>query len=232
MINIRKLLILILLNGCALAGFAQQDTAPGLPVTARCPAGSSRYPLVLYITGDGGMKKFSADMISTFTRKGYAVVALNALKYFWARKTPQRAGADVAALLRYYGKQWGHQTFLLAGYSFGADVLPFIYNNLPDELRGQTQQLVLLSPSKFTSMEIHVTDMLGRASRSGMSVTAAINRITEKPLLLLFGEDEQGLDVRELSIRQYRRMVLPGGHRYNDDAETVVSEILRHQAMD
>lgn len=229
MMNIRKLFMLISMHLCTLAVFAQQDTVPKLPVTARCPAGSSRYPLVLYITGDGGMKKFSADMINTFTRKGYAVVALNALKYFWAKKTPQRAGADLAALLRHYGKQWGHQTFLLAGYSFGADVLPFIYNSLPGELQVRTQQLVLLSPSRFTGMEIHVTDMLGRTSRSGMSVAAAINRIKEKPLLLLFGKDEKEFDMRELSIHQYRRLVLPGGHRYNDDPEMVVSEIIRHR---
>lgn len=210
------------------SAFAQSGAIGQLPVTAAAPAGSERHPLVLFITGDGGMKKFSVNMVDAFTSKGYAVVALNALRYFWKQKTAAQAGADVAALLRHYDRQWKHPGFLLVGYSMGADVLPFIFNNLPADLRAQTKQLVFMSPSRFTDMEVHLPEMLGKTMKNGMSVAEAINRITNHPLLLLFGEGEKDFDLKELHISNYQHMVLPGGHHYDNEAGNVVQTIVSH----
>ncbi|HEU4554093.1 MAG TPA: AcvB/VirJ family lysyl-phosphatidylglycerol hydrolase [Chitinophaga sp.] len=223
---IRELLLVILFQGIFLIVQAQTPVA-ALPVTAMSPAGSGQNPLVFFITGDGGMKKFSVSMVNAFTQKGYAVVALNALKYFWKKKTPEQAAADVAALLTSYGRQWGHRTFLLVGYSMGADVLPFIYNRLPAGLQAQVQRLVFISPSRFTDMEVHVSEMLGKTADNGMSVPAAMNRITTKPLLLLFGEGENDFNLQELHIQNYRHKVLPGGHHYDNDAGSVVQTIFQ-----
>jgi type IV secretory pathway VirJ component len=224
--RLRSICLTALLQLLLSTAFAQSVPVQQLPVTAVAPAGSAQRPMVLFITGDGGMKKFSVSMVDAFTGKGYSVVALNALKYFWKKKTPGQAGADVAALLQYYGRQWGHQTFLLVGYSMGADVLPFIFNNLPANLRAQTKQLVFMSPSRFTDMEVHVAEMLGKTTKNGMSVAAAMNNITDHPLLLLFGEGEKDFDLNELRISNYRHMVLPGGHHYDNEAGNVVQTII------
>lgn len=229
--GIRKIGWVVLLQWLSMAVSAQStDPVLQLPVTAIAPAGSEQRPLVLFITGDGGMKKFNVSMVDAFTKDRYAVVALNTLKYFWRKKTPGQAAADVAALLQYYGRQWGHRTFLLVGYSMGADVLPFIFNALPAGLRAQTTQLVLMSPSRFTDMEVHVAEMLGRTTKNGMSVAEAVNRITGRPLLLLFGEGETDFDLGELRIANYRRLVLPGGHHYDNEAGKVVAVITSNLA--
>lgn len=229
--GIRKIGWVVLLQWLSMAVSAQStDPVLQLPVTAIAPAGSEQRPLVLFITGDGGMKKFNVSMVDAFTKDRYAVVALNTLKYFWRKKTPGQAAADVAALLQYYGRQWGHRTFLLVGYSMGADILPFIFNALPAGLRAQTTQLVLMSPSRFTDMEVHVAEMLGRTTKNGMSVAEAVNRITGRPLLLLFGEGETDFDLGELRIANYRRLVLPGGHHYDNEAGKVVAVITSNLA--
>ncbi|MBW8684415.1 virulence factor [Chitinophaga rhizophila] len=209
---------------------AQQRDISKLPVTVKAPAGGTTgHPVVLYISGDGGMKKFSADMVNTLATKGYPVIGLNALKYFWTKKTPQQSAADVAALIQYYGTQWNNHNFILIGYSMGADVLPFIYNSLPAGLQSQVQHLVFMSPSSSTDMVVHISDMLGKTSTPGsMNVPAAMNRITGKPLLLIFGQEEKDFDSKWLTINNYRQLVLPGGHHYNDDAAGVVQQILSH----
>lgn len=223
--RIRSIFLTVLFQLPLSMAFAQSPVAE-LPVTAVAPAGSAQRPLVLFITGDGGMKKFSVNMVDAFSNRGYPVVALNALKYFWKKKTPEQAGADVAALLQYYGRQWNHRHFLLVGYSMGADVLPFIFNNLPAGLRQQTKQLVFMSPSRFTDMEVHVSEMLGKTTKNGMSVAAAMNIITDHPLLLLFGEGEKDFDLNELHISNYQHLVLPGGHHYDNEAGNVVQAIV------
>ncbi|WP_298741643.1 AcvB/VirJ family lysyl-phosphatidylglycerol hydrolase [uncultured Chitinophaga sp.] len=226
--KVRSVCLMVLLQLLLTTGFAQSRPVDQLPATAVASPASEHRPLVLFISGDGGMKKFNVDMVNAFNNKGYAVVALNALRYFWKKKTPEEAGGDVAALLQYYSAQWKHQTFLLVGYSMGADVLPFIFNNLPPNLQDQTKQLVLMSPSRFTDMEVHVSEMLGKTMKNGMSVPEAINKITDHPLLLLFGEGERDFDLKELHISNYQHMVLPGGHHYDNEAGNVVQTIISH----
>jgi type IV secretory pathway VirJ component len=223
-----NMLLLVLLLGVTPV-IAQTDISK-LPVTVKVPvATSAQHPVVLYITGDGGMKKFSADIVTILAGKGYPVIGLNALKYFWNKKTPQQAAADVAALLQYYSGQWNNHSFILVGYSLGADVLPFIYHHLPAPIQSEVEHLVFMSPSTSTDMVVHLSDMLGKGNTAGaMNVPAAINTITSKPLLLIFGQDEKDFDTKILTITNYRQLVLPGGHRYNEDANGVVQQILTH----
>lgn len=208
---------------------AQTDISR-LPVTVKVPSVvTADRPIVFFITGDGGMKKFSVDMVNTFAGKGYPVIGLNTLKYFWNKKSPQQAAADVTALLQYYSAQWNNHSFILVGYSMGADVLPFIYQHLPADFQSMTQHLVFMSPSASTDMVVHISDMLGKTSTPGsMSVPAAMNTIKSKPLLLVFGQDEKDFDLKTLSISNYHHIVLPGGHHYNEDAQGVVQQILTH----
>lgn len=212
---------------CSALQLPAQTNVNKLPVQVKAPAAGSTAPLILYITGDGGMKKFSANMIDAFQQHNYPVVALNALKYFWNKKTPQQAATDVAELIRHYQSAWNiNHGVILIGYSLGADVLPFIYNQLPENISSQVMQVVFLSPSRFTDMEVHISDMLGRSSNKGMNVTAEINRITGKPVLLVFGAEEKDFNLSDLTIAHYRKLVLPGGHAYDEDANGVAGKIL------
>jgi type IV secretory pathway VirJ component len=223
----RKIALLLACVCSTMVAVAQTDISK-LPVTVKPVAGSAQHPLVLYISGDGGMKKFSVDIVNALGTKGYPVVGLNTLKYFWNKKTPKQAAADVAALLQHYGALWNNHQYLLIGYSMGADVLPFIYNHLPAPMQSQVKHLVFMSPSANTDLAVHLSDMLGKSSSGDMSVPAEMNSITAKPLLLIFGKDEKDFDMKQLTISNYRYLVLPGGHHYNDDASGVVQQILSH----
>lgn len=203
-----------------------QNNINNLPVVVKPPTAGTTEPLILYITGDGGMKKFSANVIESFRQQNYPVVALNALKYFWNKKTPQQAAKDVASLISYYQGQWGtNHGVVLIGYSLGADVLPFIYTSLPAETAEKVKHLVFLSPSLNTDLEVHVSDMLGKSSSKGMSVPSEINKIKDKPLLLVFGAEEKDFNLSALNVR-YQQLILPGGHAYDEDAGGVAGKIL------
>ncbi|MBO9728064.1 MAG: hypothetical protein J7623_05445 [Chitinophaga sp.] len=219
----RKLFIGVLLLA---ATQAPAQNISNLPVVTKAPAAVTTAPLILYITGDGGMKKFSANVIESFHQKNYPVVALNALKYFWNKKTPQQAGKDVAALIKSYQSQWSSNNgVVLIGYSLGADVMPFIYTSLPVEVAAEVKHMVLLSPSLTTDLEVHVSDMLGKSNNKGMSVIAEMNKISGKPLLLVFGAEEKEFNFSALSI-PYQKLILPGGHAYDEDANGVAGKIL------
>ena len=83
-------------------------------------------PLVFYLSGDGGLNKFSNSLCDGINMKGYEVVELNSKSYFWDKKTPEQTAIDVNNYLieKMAGRK--NQQVIMIGYSFGADVLPFI----------------------------------------------------------------------------------------------------------
>jgi type IV secretory pathway VirJ component len=230
LINMSRYLLLVLSFLFFESSAMAQTDLNKLPVTVKVPAGGAQQkPVIFYLTGDGGMKKFSVDMVTILASHGYPVIGLNTLKYFWNKKTPQQAAADVTALLNYYSNQWNNHSYIFIGYSMGADVLPFIYQQLSPAFKEETQQLVFMSPSASTDMVVHISDMLGKSSTPGsMNVPAAMNTINNKPLLLIFGQNENDFDLKAITISNYKSLVLPGGHHYNDDAQGVVQQIMAH----
>jgi len=184
-------------------------------------------PFILYITGDGGWNKFSKNLCESFTLKGFPVVALNSAKYFWEKKSASQTSTDVTEIIRHFQKLWNKKNIILVGYSFGADVAPFVYNLFNKEVASNIVNINLLSPSAKTDFEIHVMVMLG-GSGGGESVTNAINKINNKQLLLIFGEDESDFPIEELKIKNYTRIKLTGGHHYDGDEQTVCNTILKY----
>src|SRR6185312_10421067 len=52
-------------------------------------------PLIFYLSGDGGLNKFSTALCETLHGKGYDVIALNSKSYFWDKKTPEQTATDI-----------------------------------------------------------------------------------------------------------------------------------------
>src|SRR5258705_13611391 len=90
--------------------------------------------LVVFVSGDGGWAKIDKSVSKVFAENGMPVVGLNALQYFWTKRTPESAARDLQSILETYLKNWKKERVLFVGYSRGADVLPFMINRLPAEL--------------------------------------------------------------------------------------------------
>ena len=97
--------------------------------------------------------------------RGVPTVGLNSLKYFWSERTPEETARDVARVLRHYLAAWHKQRVLLIGYSFGADVLPFVVNRLPPELRERVASVSLLGIDANASFEVRIADWVGERRR-------------------------------------------------------------------
>lgn len=193
------------------------QTSP-LPVT-EYKGTNPALPLVCYLTGDGGLNSFSKALIQQWNQKGYSVIALDCKDYFWKKKTPAQAATDVNSLLMQYLNAWKYSRFFFTGYSFGADVLPFIQNRLPVATSNKIVKTVMLSPSATTDFEVHFF-----YGSKGESVPAEINKLT-KPGLVLFGEDEKDTPGQAIHNPGIIIQKLPGDHHYNNDAAAIVQLI-------
>src|SRR3954468_6994553 len=96
-----------------------------LPLTFY-PSADTTKPLIFYISGDGGFNKFSTSFMQSLNKEGYAVIGLNAKDYFWNKKKPEEVATAIEEAINGSNKEWKKKNIVLIGYSFGADVSPFM----------------------------------------------------------------------------------------------------------
>lgn len=207
------------------ASAAAGDTT--LPVVVLPAAADSSAPMVVLITGDGGWKDFDPELANQFVARKIPVVALNALHYFWDKKTPAEAAAAVRRLLDTYMARWHRRTFLLAGFSFGADVMPFVVNRLPSPLMRQCRGIALFSPGTSTDFEIHLSQMLNSHHRWPYDVVSELESMKPVRLVCFFGTEEHSFPVQALDRPGWQVVYLPGGHHYADNKQDVAVLVLQ-----
>src|SRR6185369_6851248 len=181
-------------------------------------------PLIFYISGDGGFNKFSTSFMQSLNKEGYAVIGLNAKDYFWKKKKPQEAAMSIEEAINASNKEWKKKNIVLIGYSFGADVSPFMLTHFSPALSNKLKHLVLLSPSGKTDFEIHVLQMFGWGKDEGESVPAEINKIP-KPVTIVVGDDENEFPFNQLTIKNKQIIKMRGGHHYDGDVDALCKQI-------
>lgn len=184
-------------------------------------------PLIFYVSGDGGYTGFSENICTAINKAGYKIAALNSKSYFDDQKTPEQTTSDIVAYLNVEFSKRKNQQLVLAGYSFGADVVPFVTNILPDSLKKKLTSVILLSPSTSTDFETHIWDMLGGKKKRSKDVVAEINRIgTIKTAIIL--ENETDFPVNDIKLKNYNYYKLAGGHHFEGHTNEVVKTMMKY----
>ncbi|MEO8582615.1 MAG: AcvB/VirJ family lysyl-phosphatidylglycerol hydrolase [Flavitalea sp.] len=185
-------------------------------------------PYVLYISGDGGFNEFSTGLCNAIHRRGYSVAAVNAKSYFWNKKTPEKTTADITSTLEKKFVNRKNQQLILVGYSFGADVMPFIVNRLPGEIKNKLLSVILLSPSTSTDFEVHWTDMFSSNRKRSMDVIAEMNKMEQLKTITIIGVNENHFPIEEIRLKNYTNEILPGGHDFDGNSEEVAKTLIKY----
>jgi type IV secretory pathway VirJ component len=156
------------------------------------------------------------------------VVGLNALQYFWTKRTPETASRDLGAIIDGYLHQWHKSRVLLVGYSRGADVLPAMVNRLPAEMQAKIRLIALLGPSPKVEFEFHVADWMRNAS-NGMLVKPEVDKLASQRILCLAGEDDRDSLCPQLVGRPRIDIVtLKGAHHFDGAYDRLGHIIIEH----
>jgi type IV secretory pathway VirJ component len=187
-----------------------------LPVMVYPSEPDKSTPLALLISGDGGWTSWDQSLAEAMISKRIPVVALDAQKYFWDRKDPQEVTADMEHVLEYYMALWKKDRFYLVGYSFGADIVPFVATRLKEPFAGQLRKLVMLSPDPRADFEIHVADMLEMESAEDVyDVVKEVKKVKGAEILCVFGESEDPSGKLPFELPGVKISTLPGSHHYD-----------------
>ncbi|MEO7119928.1 MAG: AcvB/VirJ family lysyl-phosphatidylglycerol hydrolase [Ginsengibacter sp.] len=218
----KKLLLLMLMPLFISVAFA--DT---FPVKEWTSPGNNN-PLIFYLSGDGGLNNFSTTLCESLSKKGYDVIALNSKSYFWDRKTPEQTTTDITSCLNSKLQGRKNQQIVLIGYSFGADVVPFILNRLPKNLDDKIIVSYLMASSGSTDFEIHWEDIFGGNAKRSMDVVTELNKLGDDKIVLISGSGDHTLVLDKITLKKYTHEVLPGGHHFDGNINEIVSVILNN----
>ena len=208
--------------------FQRSGAQENLPVIIMPAKTDTSLPLVFMISGDGGWKTFDKQLSQQFINKNIPVVGLNALKFFWNKKTPEQATQAVSDLIKQYMQQWRKTRFILVGFSFGADVMPFIINRMAPDLSARNSLVALFSPGPTTDFEIHISQMLSGNKKWKYNVADEINRIKSKKVLCFFGDHKSGFPVNDLPKENCYVIYLQGGHEFENNKTDMAKLVLQY----
>jgi type IV secretory pathway VirJ component len=189
-------------------------------------ASAAAQEFALLLTGDGGWAGLDQELAARLAAEGVPTVALNSLKYFWTPRTPDRTAQDVARVLRHYLSAWHAQRVLMIGYSFGADVLPFVVNRLPPELRARVASVSLLGIDAHASFEVHVAEWVG-GDQGGPPTRPELAALKTVPVLCVYGEGETDSICPQLPPATVAREQIGSGHHFSGDYALLADRILR-----
>ncbi len=197
---------------------------PVIPIAA---AGKDSLPMVFLISGDGGWTSFTQDVAEYLAKKGMPVIGLDAQKYFWKAKTPEESAEAIASAIQHYMLQMNRKTFAIAGYSFGACLVPFIAARLPETLSNSLTGVIALSPEKTADFEIHLGDMIGLAKKDPYPVPDEIKKIRQMNPVCIFGDEEDAQLQALFGKAGARIVVVLGNHRYNNKPNVAAEAIYK-----
>ena len=189
---------------------------------------STQKTLAIVYSGDGGWRDIDKVIGNYLSRKDIAVVGVNCLSYFWTKRTPGEVGRDLGWLVGHYLKQWNMNHVVLIGFSFGADILPPAYNRLPVDLQKKVVMITLLSPTRSTEYEFHISGWLS----SGSSGTAdllepEIMKIEKNKLQCFYGAEDSDETLCTLPcVKDTEIIRTSGGHHFDGNYEALGDRIL------
>jgi type IV secretory pathway VirJ component len=205
--------------------------APTMPII-EVAASQPNPTLTLFYSGDGGWRDLDRAVAEEMAKAGFPVTGVDVLRYFWEHKTPEQAATDLSATMAYYRKTQGIKSFVLAGYSFGADILPAMFNRLSVADQNDVKLLVLLAVADQANFEIHVSGWLGQHSGE-QALAPELARITTTKIMCVYGKDEQDhRGCKGLENSNAELLELPGGHHFDEDypklAQRIIDTYHRH----
>lgn len=197
---------------------------PLVEVPAASPTHGDTMAVIL--TGDGGWAGLDRSVAAKLSERGVPVVGFDSLSYFWNARTPDETAKDVEAVIRHYQAQWHARKVLLIGYSFGADVMPFVVHRLSPDTLASVPLMTMIVPSRSATFEFHIAEWAGIDMDEGLPTLPEMQSLHDMKTLCIYSTEEHDSLCPALHSSNVRSLALPGGHHIGGDYDRLANEIL------
>ncbi|MGN6537612.1 MAG: AcvB/VirJ family lysyl-phosphatidylglycerol hydrolase [Mesorhizobium sp.] len=195
-----------------------------LPAIDLPATGGKPRAVAILVSGDGGWRDLDKTIGEWLSTQSIHVVGLDALHYFWSKRTPQELATDVTALVK-EADPTGELPVMLIGYSFGADTMPFAWPLLPKALQDRTKVIALMAPGLSTSFQVTISGWLG-IDDSGYDIPKAIASLPVERVICVSGKDEDASACRDPALQTFTHIETDGGHHFDGNYEAIAQKFL------
>jgi type IV secretory pathway VirJ component len=179
------------------------------------------------ISGDGGWAGLDQGVSGALAAHGIPVVGLNSLKYFWHARNADSTAHDVNRIVEQYAMRWHKKRVLLIGYSFGADVMPFVFNRLPEATRARVASVSFLGLGPGATYEVTVGEWLPGADKKGDPVVPEIAKMQSLPRLCVQGNGEKDSSCPQLEKLGVTVRLIGDGHHFSGLEDEIADAIVK-----
>jgi type IV secretory pathway VirJ component len=213
--------------------FKESSNAPLRPpsdlplIEVPAAAGNSNF-MAIHLSGDGGWGVTDRGIAESLAGKGIPVVGWNSLHYFWKQRTIDQTAADFNRILQYYSARWNRKKIIVIGYSFGADVLPFILNRIPKESLEMIKVITYLGLSSTADFQFHLIDWFSSRRRStSFVVRPEVEALRGRKMLCFYGTGDGDALCKQLDSGLVKVISLQSGHHFGKGYRPIVDAILQ-----
>jgi type IV secretory pathway VirJ component len=204
------------------------DTSDLSLIEVPAAAPSAGDEMAVLLSGDGGWAELDKSVAGGLAAAGVPTVGWSSLRYFWSPKTPEQAATDLARVIVRYTSAWNRRRVILIGYSFGAEVLPFLITRLTSDARQRIADVTLLGPGPTASFEFHVAEWLGGSKATAYRTVPEIEKLS-MPVTCVQGEGETDSACSSLKGPNITTVTIGSGHHFGGEYARLVDVILRRR---
>lgn len=208
-----------------------KDSLSDLPLTEVPATAPESDVFVVMISGDGGWASLDQGVSAALAKRGIPVVGLNSLKYFWKARNADITAKDVDRIVGQYLSRWRKSRVMLVGYSFGADVMPFVFNRLPAATRARVASVSLLGLGPGATWEVTVGEWLPGADAQGDPVVPEVARMPLVARLCVQGQGEDDSMCPALQKLGVTTRMIGAGHHFSGLETEIAAAILEEAGL-
>jgi len=182
--------------------------------------------MVVWVSGDGGWGKMEREVTRRLAALGVPTMGVDSLRYFIWRRGTRDAASEIASRADAQMMSWGRSRLAIVGFSFGADIGPFLVRDLPPATRARVAAAAFVSPSAKASMQVSPASWLGLGF--GPPVWPTITALAPTPVLCIGGAGVfADICPAAASAPNMTSVRLDGGHLLKNQYATIAGLILR-----
>jgi type IV secretory pathway VirJ component len=185
--------------------------------------------IAVIITGDGGWAEIDKNIAKNLAQKGIPAVALDSLSYFWKARSPEETAKDIETVITQYLEKWNKKNVILIGYSFGADALPFVANNLRVETQRKISLIALLGMGKTAAFEFRLSSWMDADTNSDrLPLLPEIAKMTWANSICIYGIDDPAANCKPTAEFGVKIISMSGDHHFDEKYDELVQHIIEN----
>jgi type IV secretory pathway VirJ component len=205
----------------------QADSLTDLPLLRFEAKVSRKNFFVIFIPGDGGWRDVIKTISKDLAKKGINVVGINSIPYFSKEKTAAQVAKDIQRIIVNFSQVWKTDSVIIGGYSFGAEIMPFVYNELDSQFKQKVKKILLIGPTEFADFKVNPVYYYN--SKYSKLVLPELLKIEPFKTLTICDKSKESIYSQLKKFNNYPIISVPYGHQFTGhfkDISKIISKRL------